>query len=310
MLGFASWRVLNSLNPLQCTMRIRVPLRYVTVFGVSALIAVSVGVVFFLGFSSAAKNTRHLMSDQASRMISSMERDILLWLRPIDSQAAWIAQHVVNNAEAASDLEQFDSFMLGALAATSQVAGIALVSPNGLIRRWTRATGIAITEDWSSREEIKLWIEEGKQRFEASWVEPFFTDTINKTILLHDLPIHGADGKLLVILAQVVPVEELSSHVVDLSPREGMTPFILCGEDQVLAHPLLIKAAGSSGTAYTPLTALMEIEDEVLKRIWSPDDEELFLLDDDDNVKTTGVFIEEYKRYFIYVYRKIEDYGL
>lgn len=290
-------------------MRIRVPLRYITVFGVSALIALAVGIVFFLVFFSAAKNTRHLMSEQANGMISSMERDISLWLRPVDSQAAWIAQHVADSAEATSDLEQFDSFMLGALAATSQVAGIALVSPDGLIRRWTRATGVAITEDWSSREEIKLWIEDGKQRFEASWVEPFFTDTINKTILLHDLPIHNAAGELIAILAQIVPVEELSTHVVDLSPRKGMTPFILYGEDQVLAHPLLIKAAGSSGTAYTPLTALMEIDDEILKRIWSPDDEDLFFLDGDDGVKTSGVFIAEYERYFIYVYRKIEDYG-
>lgn len=296
-------------NPLQWTMRIRIPLRYITVFGVSALIAVAVGIVFFLGFFSAAKNTRHLMSEQANGMISSMERDISLWFRPVDSQAAWIAQHVAGNPEAASDFEQLDSFMLGALAATSQVAGIALVSPEGLVRRWTRATGVAITEDWSSRAEIKLWIEDGKQRVEASWVEPFFTDTLDKTILLHDLPIHDSNGELLAILAQVVPVEELSSHVVDLSPREGMTPFILYGDDQVLAHPLLIKAAKSNGTAYIPLTALTDIDDEILKRIWSPDDEDLFFLDGDDNVKTSGVFIEEHERYFIYVYKKIENYG-
>jgi len=39
-------------------MRIRVPLRYIAVFGVSALVALAVGLVFFLGFFSAAQNTR------------------------------------------------------------------------------------------------------------------------------------------------------------------------------------------------------------------------------------------------------------
>ena len=69
-------------------MRIRVPLRYITVFGISALIALAVGIVFFLGFFSAAKKTRYLMSDQANGMIGSMERNISLWLRPVDSPAA------------------------------------------------------------------------------------------------------------------------------------------------------------------------------------------------------------------------------
>lgn len=290
-------------------MRIRVPLRYLTVFGVTALVALAVGIVFFLGFVSAAKNTRLLMSDQAKVIISSMERDIALWLRPVNSQAKWVAQHIADNAEAVSELEHFDPFMLGALAATSQVAGIAIVTPDGLSRRWTRATGSAITADWSAREDIQLWIDDAKQRLEASWVEPFFTDTIGKTILLHDLPIRGADGKLLAILAQIVPIEELSSHVVDLSPREGMTPFILYGEDLVLAHPLLIKEADNGGTAFTPLTALTELDDDVLQRIWSPDEDELFFLDVGDKIQTSGTFIKERGRFFVYLYQKIEDYG-
>ncbi|MFK7996471.1 MAG: adenylate/guanylate cyclase domain-containing protein [Granulosicoccus sp.] len=290
-------------------MKIRVPLRYITVFGVSALIALAVGIVFFLGFFSAAKNTRHLMSDQARGLISSMERDISMWLQPVNSQAAWVARHVLDNAEAVSDLEQFDAFMLGALAGTSQVAGMALVTPDGLSRRWTRASGEAITEDWSSREEIKLWIEDGKQRREPSWVEPFFTDTIDKTILLHDLPIHGTDGELLAILAQIVPIEELSNYVVDLTPREGMTPFILYGEDLVLAHPMLIEEKGNGGTAFKPMTTLTELDDHVLKRIWTPDDKKLYFLEIDNDIMSSGVFIETSQRYFIYLYKRIEDYG-
>ena len=290
-------------------MKFRVPLRYVTVFGVTALVAVAVGIVFFLGFNSATKNTRLLMSDQAKVIISSMERDIALWLHPVDSQAKWIARHIENQAEAVSNLEHFDQFMLGALAATNQVAGIGIVTPDGLSRRWTRANGSAITEDWSAREDIRLWIADAEHRRAASWVEPFFTDTIDKTILLHDLPIRGADGELLAILAQIVPIEELSNHVVDLSPREGMTPFILYGEELVLAHPLLIKDGGNDGTAFTPLISLNELDDDVLKRIWSPDEKELFFLDVGDDVKTSGTFIQEQERFFIYLYKNIEDYG-
>ncbi len=290
-------------------MRTRVPLRYVTVFGVTALVSLAVGIVFFLGFFSATKNTRELMSDQATVMIRSMERDIALWLRPVYQQANWIARHVADNADAVSRLEAFDPFMLGALAATSQVAGFTIVTPDGISRRWTRTTGAAITEDWSARSDIQLWLEDGEQRTEASWIEPFFTDTIGKTVLLHDLPIRDADGALLGMLGQIVPIEELSSYVVDLSPRDGMTPFILYGDDRVLAHPLLISGTSNSGTAYAPLTALRDIDDAVLKRIWSPDEETLFFLNSESTLKTTGAFIEQQERFFIYLYQTIEDYG-
>lgn len=59
-------------------MKLRVPIRFVTVFGVTALVALAVGLVFYFGFVSATKNTRSLMSDQASGLINSMERDIAL----------------------------------------------------------------------------------------------------------------------------------------------------------------------------------------------------------------------------------------
>ena len=130
-------------------MKVRVPIRYLTVFGVATLVAVAVGIVFFLGFISATKNTRLLMSDQANVMINSMERNIALWLRPVHEQAKWIAQHVADNTNDINDMERFDQFMLGALAATDQVAGVALVTPEGLVRRWVRADGSGVTEDLS-----------------------------------------------------------------------------------------------------------------------------------------------------------------
>ena len=181
-------------------MPVRIPIRYITVFGVTALVAVAVGIVFYLGIVSATKNTRLLMSDQANVMINSMERNIALWLRPVHEQAKWVAEHVANNANDIAEIERFDQFMLGALAATDQVAGIAIITPQGLSRRWGRIDKAGVTEDWSAREGIADWIESGRDRTNPSWVEPFFTDTIDKTILLHESPMHSADGKLLGML--------------------------------------------------------------------------------------------------------------
>lgn len=294
-------------------MSFRIPIRFITVFGVTALVALAVGIVFFLGLVSATQNTRLLMSDQAETLVNAMERDIALWLRPIQQQANWIAEHVVDNARYMEDLTYFDAFMLGAMAGTDQVAGLALLTPDAVVRRWHRAGSQAISEDWSSREGIGLWLDSGRQRSESSWIEPFFTDTIGKTILLHDLPIRGKDGQLLAMLAQIVPIEELSRHVTELSPRDGMTPFVLYGTDRVLAHPSLMNEAvdntNDNDNTDSPLMPLTALDDEVLQRIWSPDEEELFFLTNDNQLHTSGAFIRAHKRFYVYLYRYIEDYG-
>ena len=290
-------------------MSFRIPIRFITVFGVTALVALAVGIVFYLGLASATQNTRMLMSDQAEGLVNAMEREIDLWLSPIDQQAHWIAGHVATNAEHVNDLENLDSFMLGVLAATKQVAGVALIRPDAVVRRWRRIDGMAITEDWSSRPGIRSWIDSGRDRTEPSWIEPFFTDTIDKTILLHELPIQGKDGQLLAMLAQIVPIEELSRHIAELSPREGMTPFILYGSDHVLAHPSLVQEAIDTDKTGSPLTPLGELDDVVLRRIWSPDEEELFFLTSKNQLHTSGAFIQSKKRFFIFLYRYIEKYG-
>lgn len=290
-------------------MKFRIPIRYLTVFGVTALVAFAVGIVFFLGFISATKNTRLLMSDQANVMINSMEQNIALWLRPVHEQAKWVDEHIVNNERDARNLEHFDQFMLGALAATDQVAGIAFVTPDGLVRRWVRTDGSGITEDWSTRKDIIEWIESGSQPREASWIEPLFTDTIGKTILLHEKPIHSAQGNLLGMLAQIVPIEELSRYIASLAPRAGMTPFILYGEDRVLAHPSLIDESSGENTLSAPLATLQDFDDDILLRIWSPDEEELYFLTDNNQLTTSGTYIENRKRFYVYIYRYIKEYG-
>ncbi len=290
-------------------MSIRIPIRFITVFGVTALVALAVGIVFLLGLVSATQNTRLLMSDQAQTLVSAMERDIALWLRPVQQQANWIAEHVADNAGELASLENFDQFMLGALAATDQVAGVALLTPDFQVRRWQRDKSEAVSENWSARPGILTWFDSGRNRSEPSWVEPFFTDTIGKTILLHDLPIRDSEGQLLAMLAQIVPIEELSRHVAELAPREGMTPFVLYGQDRVLAHPSLVEEQSDIESSEAPLLRLDELDDDVLKRIWSPDEKELFFLTNDNVLHTSGAFIKAHKRFYIYLYRSIEAYG-
>jgi len=54
----------------------RIPIALVTVFGTSALLAVSVGVVLYLGFSQAAQTTQQLWTEDSATLIAAMEQNL------------------------------------------------------------------------------------------------------------------------------------------------------------------------------------------------------------------------------------------
>jgi len=72
--------------------RYRIPITAITVFGTSSLLALSVGIVLYLGFNQAAESTRQLWADKAQTLINSMESGLEARLQPVRDQALWVAR--------------------------------------------------------------------------------------------------------------------------------------------------------------------------------------------------------------------------
>ena len=114
--------------------------------------------LLYLGFNQAAETTRLLWADQSETLINGLEQSLDARLRPIRDQALWIAAEIHD----LSDPAEFDSFLFGSLAATPQVAGIAIISLEGKSRRWGRDSNPAINEDWSQKPWMNDYLEQVK----------------------------------------------------------------------------------------------------------------------------------------------------
>jgi hypothetical protein len=123
--------------------RYRIPITAITVFGTSCLLALSTGIVLYLGFNQAAQSTVQLWADRSETLIDAMEHSLDARLGPIRDQANWVARDIKD----LSDLPSYDEYMYGVLAATPQVAGVALITADGNTRRWQRNERMAITEE-------------------------------------------------------------------------------------------------------------------------------------------------------------------
>ena len=215
----------------------RIPITSITVFGASILLAVTVGIVLYLGFDQAVSSTRQLRADQADTLISAMEQGLESDLEPVREQAIWVAKDIHD----LSDLGQYDEYIFGVLAATPQVTGIAIVTADGQSRRWHRGLREVFVEDWSDRSEITVWLQTVEIQQQPSWREPIWTEQPEGlTTLLHDIPLHDEKGNFIGVFAQVLSVNELSKFLSVNYAETGVTPFILYDRHFVLAHPILI----------------------------------------------------------------------
>ncbi|MDH3450753.1 MAG: HAMP domain-containing protein, partial [Gammaproteobacteria bacterium] len=278
--------------------RRRIPITAITVFGTSGLLAFTVGIVIFLGFGQAAKTTRELWAGQADTLIDTMEQGLDARLGPVREQALWVSHDITD----LSDPRSLDGYMFGALAATPQVAGIAVIAANGSSRRWHRLERKAIDEDWSQQPWMEEYLEQVETTNAPAWRDPIFTDTVSSSTLLHDVALRDPEGRFIGIFAQIVPVQEISTFMTRNYVDTGITPFILYDRDFVLAHPQIV-----GGNGQQPLAHLDVLGDPVLERIWSPDETAPYISNILVDTQASG--ISWGNDYYLYLYRNIERYG-
>jgi len=249
--------------------RRRIPFSTIAVTGLGLFVAVAVGVTLLVSGATGVRTTQELLAERADALLDSFERRLASRLRPIDAQASWIVQAVAEGQVGLSDAVRLDAFMTGALGATPQVAAISITDPTGLVRRWNRHSTQATVEDWSDRKPIVDWLTAGRNQREALWRPPLWTPSTRVAALLHDAPLRR-DGRFVGMLAQIVPLERLSEDLGEFAAETGVTPFVLYGENRVLAHPLLIRDEQEDARE-DPLPLLGEVGDAVLARLRSPD---------------------------------------
>ncbi|MEM7406037.1 MAG: adenylate/guanylate cyclase domain-containing protein [Pseudomonadota bacterium] len=284
----------------------RIPVSAIVTLGFGALVAVAVGLVLLVGIGGATKNTSVLLQDKGETVVAQVERDIRARLSPVMSQAQAIASAFSRGDIGLDDLQRLDAYMFGALAGTPQISGIAIVQPSAVARRWGQREHIAVQDDWSDNPGVVNWLKEALLQTESTWRPPFWTDALNSAVVMLDTPL-TRNGQVYGMLAQVVPIAELSQTLTDMDLPVGFTPFVLHQRDRLLAHPDMVTWVPPVTGAEVPLPALAEFSDAALKRIWTPDEDSIFILRDMQGVAAAGAEIDD--DFHIYLHRELSSFG-
>jgi len=293
---------------------ITLSIRAILIAGFGGLTVVGIVVALYLGLSAAFHNTRELLTDKTETLVARMVDEIVGRLRPAEAQARWIAERVGDGRLPlrATDEARDAFFFETLLAATPQVGAAALITRDGVMRQWLRGGGDIPPADWSDRGPVMRWLAKGTEGSRPVWGPPFWLDTLDTAVIVHETALFDVQGYLGYLLL-AVPISDLSRSLARISD----TAFVLAGRSDVLAHPLMIDWRPLDGSAMptteaiyegrSALVPLAEIGDPVLERIWTAEYQDLVMLRDMADTRAAAADIGE--RQYVFLYRTIKGYG-
>lgn len=290
----------------------------VLVFGSAGLTFVAVGLALFLGFSSAAHNTRTLLYGQSEQLIDGMLKDVDLLLGPVQRQVAWMARQVAEGEVDPNDGDDWQRYIEAVPAATPQVISIGFVTPDFKATIYqTRQKFTAVT-DFSSSKSLKKLAATIKGPMPPQWFEPTLAPGRNLIDLVVWIPLYRND-KFLGVYFQSVAATSLDKYLAKNAPVEGLTPFIVYDNSWILMHPGMTEWQKKQKPAVlgeklfrtgnnVPLPGLEELNDPVINDIWSAN---RAFIDRNDGKTLTRITtkVVDGERY-IYIYRDIATYGV
>lgn len=238
---------------------------------IGGLVAIAVAAVLAIYWTTAARTTFDLLTTQAEIGVASVEAQLRQHLEPVSNELGNLALLLQQNQLSSDDTNRFTAVLTGALAASPQVRSIAYLTEQDL-----RYRGVTHLQDGSyeafdstgDAERSREALAEAAGRVDAYWGEILYLkDGPHATVLNLRQPVRR-NGHLVGILFAVVTVQDLSKFLARISSDPSQVPFILYGEDRVLAHPHMATDPPPASVE-EPLPRLDQVGDDLLARLWT-----------------------------------------
>ena len=240
------------------------------VFGVGALVILSVGGVLFVTLSIATRNTVELLEDKSRLLIRSVVQQVALFLEPAQAQVEAVARLIETGRVNPTDPERLFGALEAALAASPHVRSVAFFDPSGWFMAAIHSDRVPVAEiaDWRHDPAGRDVIGDAHARHEPApyWGAPVYLKDPGVTVVNLRRPVI-VRGELKGALASTVTIRALSEFITGLETELGQNAFVLYDRTFVLAHSTLALDFPDLGVE-RPLPRVTEIGDPVLFEIW------------------------------------------
>lgn len=285
----------------------QIPITITLAAAIGLLVLVAVSVVFGVGVWLAQNNTFDLLSRNAEQLIDADVNQFAQHLRPAESQTRFLAEMISDGEVDPDDKDKLGLLLTGSLAGAQQIEAVMFIDTQFqsiVARREPRQKNIELLYvDQSDNTILRRNLAELDQG--PAWGPPVWRDQTQRSYLNRSHPVILHDEVIGAVVA-VTSIEGLSNFISEHEISSGGNSFILYGENEVLAHWLLVDGYPGRSEQH-PLPALINFGDPVLSAIWQevqPLRRSAVLSAD-----TYSHMLEIFNDRYAYVYRRVDGYG-
>jgi adenylate cyclase len=282
-----------------------IPIASALALSFGSLVVVAVLVVLGISLISGFANTRDLLIDKANSAMNATRGDLTDLLDPAEEQVRYIADLIYSGVIDVNNSNELSDFLLGGLAGTPQIASLTYISPSFEVTAASRKTKRIINVDTSNDPIGKRIFADVSAKQEGHWGPLIFIPKLDETVINFRQPVIK-DGQFMGAIFATIPVSAVNEKLRTARVIEGGTRFVLYGRNNVL----LQHTADRSQIHITEdgvVPTLDEIEDPILKNIWSPRKEPLNILSDTANYQGHHLTVQD--EGYLYFYSNLAGYS-
>lgn len=281
------------------------PIATVLAFSFGTLVVITVVIVLGISLISGLTNTRDLLVDKATAAMSAAQNDFIELLNPAAYEAVYIAELINAGRIDINDREQLANFLLGAIAGTPQINTLSFVTPDLQVTASHRQSTEILRFDESSDPVARQSIIDLSTHKKGSWGPLVYVPTLRQTVLNFREPVFK-NGEFVGALIATITVSSVNTRMNAAPTLDNSKRFILYGNDRVMME---------QGTDHSSVgldikdavPTLEEIDDPVLKAMWSEKAEKLKLMG--DQTAFNSHYLELGGQGYIYFYKEITGYA-
>jgi class 3 adenylate cyclase len=247
--------------------RFRAPIWLVLAVVFASLVAITTAVVASRLYSVGRRSTGELVAEIGDARVTGLAAAVRGELEPAQEAARFIADYVLSERVDLGDHERIQDLLLGSLAASPQVIGVALIrSDLYTIAAARSSNGKPYATEAQSGLDVPLFrlaYRTGAALQAPDWGTPVYSPSLGVTGLPLLTPLRR-DGEVIAVIATMIAVPELSRHALERIGGSGERAFVLLDDDSVIVHPAL-NDPRYAGSDAEPLPRADEIDDPVLR---------------------------------------------
>ena len=234
--------------------------------GFGLLITIAIVAVLIVTLGAGFQTSRTLVAEKAVLIVNSVVRNVEEYLRPIEGQVGYLSQLVSAGLVETAWPAEIARVLAAAHAASPQASAIAYIDTD------LKGTVVARGEDGAPHIEDRDWSGfapaiSAFRRIAVSggpeWGEVLYVPEFGRRMLTVSVPVRG-DGNLLGGFVATVDLAGLSRYLGAVANTNAAVPFVLRGDQDVLAHRDVSKP-GERLTSLERTPVLGELDDPVMR---------------------------------------------